>query len=94
MPALGILGADLPDRLHALQLGHAQVHERDVGPQAPPQGDRLFAVAGFADHHGVLLHVDDRCQPAPDQRVVVGDQHADAAVRGRRLAVAACLGLG
>ena len=45
--------------------------------------DRLVAVVGFADHLDVVLGVEQRPEPAADQRLVVGQHHADHAGHDR-----------
>jgi hypothetical protein len=43
---------------------------------------RVGAVDGFPDDLDVGLGVEDHAEPAPHQRLVVGDQHADRARGG------------
>jgi hypothetical protein len=65
---------------------HPDVHEHDVGRCAQRRLERLGAVRGLADHRDVVLALEDRPEPAPHQRLVVGEQDPDhgAASTGRR----------
>ena len=58
------------------------------GRRARGQADRLVAVGGLADHLDAVLGVQQRPEPGPDQRLVVGQQHPDhwspLSSRGRR----------
>ena len=65
-----------------LTLRHAHVHEDDVGRQLLGLGDRVLAVVGLADDVDAVLGLEDEHQPAPEQRVVVDDQDADALAVG------------
>ena len=49
----GSLDDDEPGRVDAVHLGHAHVHEHDVGPELLGHRDGLGAVGGDAEH----LHV-------------------------------------
>ena len=65
--------------LDAVEAGHAQVHEDDVGGELGSQGDGLGAVGCLAHHLEVRLageHADD---PGAHHRVVVDHQKADPA---------------
>ena len=80
------LGGLLEDLAHggdAVDAGQADVHEHHVGPVVQGQLDSLLAVGGVGGHRaaGLLQGV---TQGAPGERVVVGDEHAQA-----RLAVLA-----
>ena len=63
--------------------GHADVHQHDR--RAPPAGevDGSEAVRGLADDREARLRLEDRAEPRPHERLVVGDQHGDRTVRGR-----------
>src|SRR6266446_10523824 len=52
-PRVLILGTDLLDNTNAIELGHAQIEHRYIGPMLPPKIDRFTSVTGFSDH----LHV-------------------------------------
>ena len=69
---------DAAGRLDAVELGHADVHQHDVGLQPPRHLDRLQAVDGLADDLEVVLGVEDHLEPRAHERLVVGDQDADA----------------
>ena len=47
----GQFGPDAPRRRHPVDAGHHHIHDHQVRPQLARQGDRRFAVGGFA-HHG------------------------------------------
>jgi hypothetical protein len=80
-------GDDPARRLDPVHVGHADVHQHDVGALALGQRDGLGAVAGLADDLHVLLGVEDHAEAAAHERLVVGDHHARAhglASKGRR----------
>ena len=58
--------------------GHLDVHEHDVGAQAPGRRRGLLAVLRLADHLDVGLGPEDHAEPGADHRLVVGEQDADA----------------
>lgn len=70
------VGADPPGGLDAVHLGHADVHEDDVGAFALGQRDRLGAVAGLADGAQARRGVDQDAEAAAQQGLVVGDEDA------------------
>ena len=53
-----------------------------VGRAAVGERDGLDAVRGLADDLDVGLGFEDRAQPAADDRLVVGEEHADGRHRG------------
>ena len=71
-------GDDPPSRLDPVDDRHADVHQHDVGPSALDQRDRLGAVGGLADDLDVVAGVEDHAEAAAHERLVVGDQDADA----------------
>jgi hypothetical protein len=68
--------------LDPVQPWHAHVHQHHVGPQPAGQLDRLDAVDGLADHLDVGLGLKDEAKAAPDQGLVVGDEHPDPSHAG------------
>src|SRR5207253_11465556 len=64
---------------------HADVHEDDVGLQAPGCGDGLDPVARLANDAEVRLALQDQAQAAAHQHLVVDEKQAD----GRRAGVVA-----
>ena len=64
-------------RLDATALRHPDVHEHDVGQRLPGHGYRLGAVARLPDQVDVVLFVEDHLQAAPEQRMIIRDQHPD-----------------
>jgi len=60
--------------LDAINGGHADVHQHDIGAQAAHQGRDGRSGLGFADHRDVGLGVDDRPQTAADERFVVDEE--------------------
>ena len=73
-------------RLDAVELGHADVHQHDVGLQrAAPASTASSAVGGLADDVEVVLGVEDHAEAGAHQRLVVGDQHADGSCGLHRL---------
>ena len=69
-----------PGGLDAVDAGHADVHEHDVGGELLGLDDRLFAVLGLGDDVDALFRVQDHVEPAPEQGLVVGDHHPDDAI--------------
>ena len=61
----------------AVEPRHADVDQRDVGPQLAAQRHGVDAVGGLADHLEAGLGLQDHPQPGPDERLVVGQQHPD-----------------
>ena len=72
----GALGLDLRDRAHAVDVGHQQVHQDHVGVEPRP-GDALAAVAASPTTSMSSEQVEEAAQPAPDDGVVVHEEHAD-----------------
>ena len=73
----GAGGDQPPGRLDPVQLGHPNVHQRDVGLQPGRQLDGLDAVRRLTHHGQVGLGVEDEPETAPHQRLVIGDQNPD-----------------
>ena len=65
-------------RLNPVDVGHADVHQYDVGPQASRLRHRLSPVRRLAHHLDVLLSLQDHAEAGADERLVVGDQDAQA----------------
>ena len=65
-------------RLDPVDVGHADVHQHDVRPQAPRLRHRLSPVRRLADHLDVLFSLEDHAEAGADERLVVDDQHAKA----------------
>ena len=59
----------------AVDLRHADVHQHDVGPQLPHDGDRLRARRRLADDLHVRLGGQDRAQGGAHHALVVGEHH-------------------
>ena len=64
--------------LDAVQFRHADVEDDDVGPVLLAQAHRFEAVAGFGDHREAGCF-EQAAQSAPDDAVIVSQQHAQAA---------------
>ena len=73
---------DGPGGLDAAHLRHADVHEDDVGGGLLGLGHGVLAVLGLGDDLDALFRLEHHDQPAPEERVVVADEHPDAC-RGR-----------
>ena len=56
---------------------HPHVHQHDVGTGTAGLRDGRRAVVRLADHDDVRLGLEDRAQAAPDERLVVDQQHLD-----------------
>ena len=68
---------DPPRGLETVELGHADVHQHDVGTERPDQVDRVAAVRRFADDLDLGLGVEDHAEPGAHECLVVDEQHAD-----------------
>ena len=74
----GALVVQEPARgLQAVELGHADVHEHDVGLVLADARERLSAVGGLGDDLDVLLGVEDHAEAAAHECLVVGDEDPD-----------------
>ena len=65
-----------PRRRDAVEPGHADVHQHDVGGGDREALERLAAVLGLADHRHVGLRVDHHPQTGADERLVVDQEDA------------------
>lgn len=86
-----VVGGDQAGGLDAVEVGHADVHDHDVGAGAAGKPDGLAAGAGLADDRHVGGGLDEHREGLPDQGLVVGEQYADHAtppLRGRTAATA------
>jgi hypothetical protein len=63
--------------LDPIQPWHAHVHQHHVGAQPAGQRDCFDAVDRLTDHLDVALGLQDQAEAAPDQGLVVGDEHPD-----------------
>ena len=68
---------DPAGRLQAVEAGHLDVHQHDVGPPPACEVHRVEAVDRLADHLDVRLRLEDRAEARAHERLVVGDQHGD-----------------
>ena len=68
---------DLGGRLDAVEPGHLDVEQGDVGAVLAGGRDDLVAAADLGDHLEVGLEVEQRGQRAADQGLVVGEQEPD-----------------
>ena len=73
----GTDGTDPAGGLHAVETGHPDVHEHDVGPQELGLAYGGLAVACLAGHLESFQGLDQRPEPAADDRMVVRDQHPE-----------------
>lgn len=73
---------DTAGGLQAVQLGHPDVHQDDVGPGAPDGGDGFGSVGRLGDHIDAVGG-EDHPEAGTGQRLVVGDHHAQRPVRHR-----------
>ncbi len=78
MPGSG--GEDPGGGLVAVEHGHTQVHQHEVRLQPDRERYRLRAVCRFADHLDIRGRLEQRDDSAADDRMIVGDEHADHAV--------------
>jgi len=52
---VGVVGGDLPGRVDAVQVGHRDVHDHDVGRQFLGHSHRRAPVRRLADHRKALF---------------------------------------
>jgi hypothetical protein len=67
-----------PRGLKAVTVGHLDVHQHDVGPQAPGAGHGLLAVRRLADNLDLGIGLEDHPEAGANHRLVIGQQHTDA----------------
>ena len=77
------VGEDPLGRREPVELGHADVHQHDVGAPAGDDVDRGVAVGRLADDGDVGLGVEDDAKAGAQQALVVGDDDGDRAQRRR-----------
>ena len=76
-----IVARDATRRLDAVHLGHADVHQHDVGPFARHEIERGLPVLRLADHLDVRSGAQEDGEPSAHERLVVGDRDPDHVTR-------------
>jgi hypothetical protein len=61
----------------AVEIGHADVEDGDVGFELRCLGDGLAAVFGFADNRELGLLFDEKAEATAYEVVIVGEQDSD-----------------
>ncbi len=79
-PAVGRRRHDAPRGLDAVEVGHAHVHDHDVGVVLGAQPHRRQTVGREADDPEVGLRPEDRAERRAHDVLVVGDHDADQGV--------------
>ena len=69
--------------LEAVDAGHLDVHQHDIGLQPLRDRDGLLPVACLADDLDVVLGLEDQPEAGAHQRLVVGEDDADCHVAAR-----------
>jgi hypothetical protein len=82
LPVSPLRGQDPPGRLEPVHLGHPDIHQHDVRPVLQRGRDRLPAVRGLG-HHRDARGAQDQPEAAPDQRLVIRDDHPRRRIAGR-----------
>ena len=77
---LDIGAGELPGGLDAVDLGHADVEQADVGSQLAGECDGVEAVGGLTDDLDVFLGVEEHREAGPDDLLVVGEEYTDGHV--------------
>ena len=67
----------VPQHLHAVDPGHAQVQDQDVGPVLPQRPQRRLAVPAARDDLDVRLPLEQALKPPEHERVVVSQGEPD-----------------
>src|SRR5476649_1432351 len=67
-----------PRGLESVTVGHLDVHQHDVGPQAPGAGRGLLAVRRLAENLDLGIGLEDHPEAGANHRLVIGQQHTDA----------------
>src|ERR1700729_2924475 len=67
-----------PRGLESVTVGHLDVHQHDVGPQAPGAGHGLLAVRRLPDNLDLGIGLEDHPEAGANHRLVIGQQHTDA----------------
>ena len=73
----GGVGTDDLARLDAVHLGHADIHQNDVGFGSPNHLDCVNAVGRFTDHGDVGFGLEDHAEPGAYHLLVVDQHHPD-----------------
>jgi hypothetical protein len=68
-------GGDLAGRLDAVELGHPEIHEDDVGAARPGQAHGLAPVTGLPDDVDFGLGGEKHPEAGADQGLVVDEQN-------------------
>ena len=76
-PSSACVLGDLSRRGEPVDVGHADVHQHDVGPLAAGELDRLGAVGRLADDLDVVLGVEQGPEPAAYEHLIVGEEDLD-----------------
>ena len=69
-----MLGRDLAGGFDAIEIGHLDIHEHDIGFEGGGLLDRLGAIRRLADDRYPLVFVQQSGQPRAKERLIVGDQ--------------------
>ena len=83
-PSVAVGRGDQARRLHPVDLGHAHVHQHDVGGGPLGRGHGLAAGRGFPDDRHVRLALDHHAKAHPHQPLIVGQQDSDRHVSAAR----------
>ena len=84
-PRRRALGVELPQHRQAVLAAHAEVEQQEVGPQLAHRLERLVAVDAARHHLELRLQAEELLEPVEEDRVVVGEDDADAHRSGRRM---------
>jgi hypothetical protein len=72
-------GSDAAGGLDAVDSGHADVNEHDVGAFPLGEAERFVAVARLADDRNVIFGVNQCGKAGSHQRLIIGEHHPDHA---------------
>ena len=81
-PGLSVGGHDLLGGAQAVEDGHSDVHEDDVGGQLIDEGDGFGAGVGLPDDGHVGLGVEDQTESGTNHLLVIGQEESDRVGHG------------
>ena len=69
----------LPGSFQAIEAGHGDIHEDDIGAEFLRHGDRLTSILRFADNYKAGIELQHSAKALPDNGVIFSQQNFDRA---------------